>query len=61
LTNHHEERLGEVLSLLEKRGLTAYEMASRMIWEIVAEYDSWDRLPALQKSFATGEAIAHLK
>jgi glyoxylase-like metal-dependent hydrolase (beta-lactamase superfamily II) len=58
---HHEERLTEVLSLLENRGITAYETASRMSWEVAAEYDSWDRFPALQKFFATGEAIAHLK
>jgi len=32
-----------------------------MSWDIAAEYDSWDRFPALQKFFATGEAIAHLK
>jgi glyoxylase-like metal-dependent hydrolase (beta-lactamase superfamily II) len=61
LRYHHEERLGEVLSLLDKRGITAYETASRMSWDIAAEYDSWDRFPALQKFFATGEAIAHLK
>ena len=61
LRYHHEERLGEVLSLLEKKGMTAFETASRMSWDIAAEYDSWDRFPALQKFFATGEAIAHLK
>jgi predicted transcriptional regulator len=61
LRYHHKGRLGEVLSLLEKRGISAYETASRMSWDIAAEYGSWDRFPPLQKSFATGEAIAHLK
>ena len=30
-----------------------------MSWDIVCE--SWDQFPYMQKWFATGEAVAHLK
>jgi glyoxylase-like metal-dependent hydrolase (beta-lactamase superfamily II) len=61
LKHHHLNRLNEVLSLLNKGGRNAYQMASRMGWDIATEYDSWSRFPALQRCFATGETIAHLK
>lgn len=60
LRNHHEERLCVVASLLGKRGITAYQTASRMHWDGTDKYESWDGFPILQKWFATGEAIAHL-
>ena len=40
-------------------GLTAYQVASRMTWDIKA--DSWEAFPLNQKWFATGEALAHLE
>ncbi len=58
LKQHHEARVNEVLSILEKGEQTAYEVASQMSWDI--EYKSWKLFPASQKWFATGEAIAHL-
>lgn len=61
LKYHHQNRLDEVRSLLEKGSRNAYQTASRMNWDVDTEYSSWDRFPALQKCFATGEAIAHLK
>jgi hypothetical protein len=39
--------------------LSAYEVASRMTWDI--KCDSWEAFPLAQKWFATGEAIAHLR
>jgi glyoxylase-like metal-dependent hydrolase (beta-lactamase superfamily II) len=60
LRNHHEERLCVVASLLGKKGITAYQTASRMHWDGTDKYESWDGFPILQKWFATGEAIAHL-
>jgi glyoxylase-like metal-dependent hydrolase (beta-lactamase superfamily II) len=60
LRNHYEERLCVVLSLLDKKGLTAYQTASRMHWDGTNILESWDGFPTLQKWFATGEAIAHL-
>lgn len=59
LKRHHQERLDEILSILEKGSKNAYQVASQMSWDIV--YDSWDLFPVLQKWFATGEAISHLK
>jgi glyoxylase-like metal-dependent hydrolase (beta-lactamase superfamily II) len=59
LKHHHQERLGEITSILEKGGMNAFEIGSRMSWDIV--YDSWDVFPVSQKWFAIGEVIAHLK
>lgn len=56
---HHQKRADEVLSILENGSKNAYQVASQMSWDI--DYDSWDQFPVLQKWFATGEAIAHLK
>ena len=52
-------RLQEVLKLLEDGPLNAFQVASRMTWDIA--YESWDRFPVAQRWFATGEAISHLR
>lgn len=60
LKHHHQRRVDEVLSILQKEGsMNAFQVASRMSWDII--YDSWNQFPITQKWFATGEAIAHLK
>ena len=59
LKTHHRERLGEILSILEGGEKNAFEVASLMTWDI--EYDSWDKFPPMQKWFAFGEAMAHLR
>ena len=59
LKGHHQNRLGEIVSILEKGKMNAFRVASKMSWDIVS--DSWDLFPVSQKWFATGEAIAHLK
>ena len=59
LKQHHAARLTEVLGLLEKGPLNAFQVASRMTWDIA--YESWDRFPVAQRWFATGEAISHLR
>ena len=56
---HHQERLDEIISILEKGCQNAFQIASQMSWEII--YDSWDLFPVTQKWFAIGEAISHLK
>jgi glyoxylase-like metal-dependent hydrolase (beta-lactamase superfamily II) len=58
IKQHHRARLDNVLSIVRGRPGTAYEVASRMKWEFVA--DSWEQFPMMQKWFATGEAAAHL-
>jgi hypothetical protein len=59
LKSHHQERIDEIALILESGPKDAYEVASRMSWDI--RYESWDQFPVLQKWFASGEAIAHLK
>jgi glyoxylase-like metal-dependent hydrolase (beta-lactamase superfamily II) len=56
---HHERRSKEIVSILEKGNKNAFQIGSQMSWDISC--DSWDRFPFLQKCFAVGEAIAHLK
>lgn len=56
---HHRSRVAETLSIVRAApGLTAYEIAARMTWDIRAK--SWADFPRNQKWFATGEALAHL-
>jgi len=59
LKDHHRKRLEEIIAILKKGEMNAFQVASRMTWDIV--YDSWDLFPVSQKWFATGEAISHLK
>jgi glyoxylase-like metal-dependent hydrolase (beta-lactamase superfamily II) len=60
LKHHHELRIREVLNiLLAENPLSAFEVASKMTWDIVAE--SWEDFPVAQKWFATGEALSHLR
>jgi glyoxylase-like metal-dependent hydrolase (beta-lactamase superfamily II) len=56
---HHQERLDDIISILDKGEKDAFQIASQMSWDIL--YDSWDMFPISQKWFATGETIAHLK
>ena len=59
LKNHHKRRADEVLSILESGPSHAFQVASGMTWDIA--YESWEDFPLMQKWFATGEAIAHLR
>jgi glyoxylase-like metal-dependent hydrolase (beta-lactamase superfamily II) len=59
LKHHHQKRLEEIISILEKGKKNTFQVASQMSWDIIC--DSWDLFPVSQKWFATGEAIAHLK
>ena len=58
LKEHHERRLSEISSLLSDDPQTAFQVASRMTWDLDC---SWEEFPRVQKWFATGEAIAHLR
>ena len=59
LKEHHRNRLDEVLSILGNDSKTAYDVAAGMTWDI--DYKSFDLFPVMQKWFATGEAMAHLR
>ncbi len=59
LKEHHYQRLEEVVGILkEKSRRSAFEVASEMTWDLVA--DHWNDFPLMQKWFATVEALAHI-
>jgi glyoxylase-like metal-dependent hydrolase (beta-lactamase superfamily II) len=58
LKRHHRNRLDEVLAIIGRGSRTAYEIASKMTWDIIA--GSWDDFPVVQKWFAVSEASSHL-
>ncbi len=59
LKHHHQTRADEVISILEEGGGNAFQVASKMSWDI--DYELWRQFPTTQKWFAFGEAVAHLK
>lgn len=59
LKEHHAKRVEELLAVLEGGPKTAYQLASRMTWDIVC--DSFDRFPVSQKWFATGLLTVNLR
>lgn len=59
LKKHHQHRLQEIVAILESGPQNAFQVASKMSWDIT--YDSWDLFPVSQKWFAIGEAISHLR
>lgn len=59
LKHHHEVRAGEVLTILKKGKLNAYQVASQMTWDI--DCQQWEDFPVPQKWFAAGEALSHLQ
>lgn len=59
LLAHHERRLAEVMDILAEGPMNAFEIASKMEWDIQAE--SWGDFPIAQQWFAMGEALSHLR
>ena len=60
LLAHHRRRVGEALMAVKDiPGLTAYEIAAKLTWDIRAK--DWAHFPLNQKWFAVGETIAHLE
>jgi glyoxylase-like metal-dependent hydrolase (beta-lactamase superfamily II) len=59
LLRHHEARLAEAEHIVRSNpGLSAYELAGRMQWQIRSA--NWEEFPAPQKIFAVGECLSHL-
>lgn len=58
LKEHHRVRTQEVADILAHGEHSAYQVASRMTWDI--SYSRWEDFPVPQQWFATGEALAHL-
>ena len=59
LIAHHEARAAEVETILGREELDAFTVASRMTWDMT--YPSFGDFPLVQKWFAMGEALAHLR
>ena len=59
LAEHHRVRANEVMSILETGSKSGYETAAQMSWDIEAA--SWEAFPLMQRWFATGEAVAHIR
>lgn len=59
LKKHYRERLEEIMTVLGRGEKTAWDVASEITWNIAV--DSWEHFPTVQKWFAIGETIAHLK
>ncbi|MCF8079169.1 MAG: MBL fold metallo-hydrolase [Desulfobacterales bacterium] len=59
LIEHHRSRCREVAEAMAAGPATAYEVASRIRWDVGAA--SWGEIPPAQRWFALGETIAHLR
>ena len=59
LQEHHRARLNEVLAALQDGPKAASHIAPHITWDI--SFKSWDRFPPLQKWFAFGETLAHVR
>jgi glyoxylase-like metal-dependent hydrolase (beta-lactamase superfamily II) len=56
LREHHEIRLGEVMTALHTQpGSTTVQVTEKLRWS-----RTWDRMQGIQRRFAIGEAYAHL-
>jgi len=59
LRHHHEVRLNEALAAVADGPKNAYQIASRMHWDV--KQPGWEEIPIWQRLFATSEALAHLR
>lgn len=58
LKQHHKERIEEIFEVLKEGEMNAYQVASRLKWNMKGK--EWNSVNFIQKSFATAEIIAHL-
>ncbi len=59
LKHHYQNRANDILSILDRGEKNAFQVASLMSWNV--RYSSWELFPSLQKWFAVGETLSHLK
>ena len=59
LQAHHKSRLAEVVKALEDGEKSAWEIAPWIKWDIKVK--SWEEFPTVQKWFAVGETLAHIR
>ncbi len=58
IRKHHEERLREILRILENKELNAYQIASNIEWKLGSM--TWDSIDYFQKYLAISETLSHL-
>lgn len=59
LIEHHEERLEEILEIIEHEYKSVRDVAADMAWN--TRDNGWENMPPAQKWFAASEAAAHLE
>jgi len=61
ITHHHELRSAEIISVMQRDELTAYQIAKRVVW--VPEHGGvkYDDLSSVAKVAALSETLAHLR
>jgi len=59
LKQHHEARAAEALEILGSGDLNAFQIASRMSWDM--SYETIEEFPIFSQWFAFSEALAHLQ
>ena len=59
LKHHHQVRTEEVLNILKAGDLNAFEVASRMTWDMT--YETIEEFPVFSQWFAFSEALSHLQ
>jgi len=53
---HHEARLQEMLQVMDKQSINAYQLAAAVSWSM-----DWQQMPSFHKRFALTETLAHLE
>lgn len=59
LFNHHRNRLDEVVAALKTGKKTAWQIAPHIKWDLNVK--TWEEFPTVQKWFAMGETLAHIR
>jgi glyoxylase-like metal-dependent hydrolase (beta-lactamase superfamily II) len=59
LIRHHHHRAEEIMNIIGDGEMNAFEIASRMKWDLTIK--KFEEFPIMQKWFALGEALAHLR
>jgi hypothetical protein len=58
ILRHHDRRKEEMRRLIEEQPRAAYEIASRVAWDIPL---TWEQFPSQHRRSAVTETIAHLE
>lgn len=59
LIRHHLQRADEVLNIVGEGSMTGFQIASQMTWDLTIK--KFEDFPIMQKWFALGEALAHIR